>query len=138
MCEIIPGTYDSHQDRLNILIDDSISLDALNAIRKLAEQVQRGEISPKEAKEAAEQIAPKSAKLFDIANWSDQAQATLLAAIIGAIAIVVAARMTSGSDTDITIQPIIEHVIESSPDKLRGSTAIGRVPPRMQRLKPRG
>lgn len=93
--EIIPGRYEAKVDRLNILIDPSISPAALLAIRNLALAVSLGHISPAEAKKEAEKIHPKAGKLFDVANWSDQAKATLYAAIIGATAVITAARIWS-------------------------------------------
>jgi hypothetical protein len=48
--EIIPGRYEAKVDRLNILIDPSISPAALLAIRNLALAVSLGHISPAEAK----------------------------------------------------------------------------------------
>ena len=126
--EIIPGVYDATADGLNVLIDPSISLEALGKIRQLVERLQQGKISSLEAKAEAEKISPKAGKLFDIANWSDQAKATLFAAIIGAGAIVLAARMASSPNQTINIQPVIERVIQeekpSLKNDLKSSSAI--------------
>ena len=99
--EVISGVYDGTITGLNILVDPSISREALIALRNLAEQLQRGEISVSEAKNQAHLISPKATKLFDIENWTDQAKATLYASIIAAIGVVIAARLSSPSCSDM-------------------------------------
>ncbi len=121
--EIIPGTYLAHTnqagvDRINLLIDPSISLPALGAIRKLAERAQAGEISAEQAKREAEKIHPKAGKLFDIANWSDQAKATLYASVIGAVAIIAAARIASPPSQTTVIHPVVAERVVAKPDAL--------------------
>src|SRR3990167_10692866 len=59
--EIIPGVYDPTAAGLNVLIDESISVEALEAIRSLAERLKRGEISVEEAHAEAEKLAPQAA-----------------------------------------------------------------------------
>jgi hypothetical protein len=131
--EVIPGRYEEGvANQLNILIDPSISPEALEAIRRLAERAKAGKITPEEAKQEAEKISPKAGKLFDVANWSDQAKADLYAAIIkatGAIiastaAVIVAAKMASSPAPSVTvnIQPVIER-IETRKETLRGTTS---------------
>jgi hypothetical protein len=121
--EIIPGRYEAKSDRINVLIDPSISLSALVAIRNLALAVSLGRISPAEAKKEAEKIHPKAGKLFDVANWSDQAKATLFAAIIGATAVIGAARIaTTSSNKDSPI--IIERVVDRKKDDLLATSAL--------------
>lgn len=113
--EILPGMYRGGVDTINLLIDPSISLQALGALRKLAERAQAGKISVQEAKREAEKIHPKAAKLFDIVNWSDQAKATLYGAIIGAVALIAAARITSPASQTTAINPVaLERVIQKS------------------------
>jgi hypothetical protein len=110
--EIIPGTYQARLDRLNLLLDPSISLLALGAIRKLAERAKAGEIDAQEAKREAEKIHPKAGSLFDIANWSDQAKATLYASLIAAVAVIAAARIASSPSQTMIISPtVIERVV---------------------------
>ena len=82
IAEIIAGTYVAEADRINLLIDPRIWLRALGVIRKLAERAGAGEISIQDAKREAEEIYPKAGSFFDVANWSDQAKATLYASII--------------------------------------------------------
>ena len=130
LSEVIPGIYDASLDDLNILIDRSITPEALGEIRRIAERLQHGEISVPQAKAEAENISPKAGQLFDIANWSDQAKATLYAAIIGATAIVVAARMTSSADPTVSVQPVVERIIQEEKPSLKNdlkSFQVGRI-----------
>ena len=141
MSEIIPGIYDATQDDLNILLDPSISPEALGEIRRIAERLRQGEITVPQAKAEAEKISPKAGKLFDIANWPPQAKATLYAAIIGATAIIAAARMASSPDPTVIVQPVIERVMQaekpSLKNDLKSTSAI--TPPKVQipRRKPK-
>lgn len=118
--EILPGDYEVVGDRLQLLIDASISREALLKLREIAEQLQRAEISPQEAKRRAKAVAPKAAKLFDVTNWSDQARATVLAAIIGGISVIAATKLSSQTTViNITHQPVIERVVpEPQPRKM--------------------
>lgn len=141
MSEIIPGMYDTTLDDLNILIDRSITPEALGEIRRIAKRLQQGEISVPQAKAEAEKISPKAGQLFDIANWPPQAKATLYAAIIGATAIIAAARMASSPDPTVIVQPVIERIIQEERPRLKAvlksSSAI--VPPKVPipRRKPK-
>src|SRR5579862_6010579 len=108
---IMSGTYQGTVNGIEFLRDPSIPLPALGAIRRLAERAQGGEISPAEAKREAKKIHPKAEKLFDISNWSDQAKATLYASIIGAVAVVAAARIASGPTTIVQPTTFIERVV---------------------------
>lgn len=126
--EIIPGTYQPELDRINLLIDPSISLVALGAIRKLAERAKAGEISDREAKREAEKIHAKAAKLFDIYNWSDQAKATLYASIIGAIAVIAAARIASSPSQTTVINPIVMESVITNPAKTPRTLNRGKAP----------
>jgi hypothetical protein len=120
--EIVPGTYEVIGERLSLLVDPSVTPAARAALQEIAKRAQAGEITPQEAKEAAEKIAPGSGKLFDIASWSGQAKATLYAAIIGAAAVVGAAKMASQPSHTVNVQPVIERVIERT--DLRSSTSL--------------
>jgi hypothetical protein len=129
--EIIPGRYEAQASRLNLLVDSSISLEALSAIRELAEAAARGRISPEEAKRAAEKIHPKAGKLFDVANWPGQAKATLYAAIICAAGAVVAAKVASSPNQTVTINPIVvERVVGKTKNDLLSSTNVPLPRPR--------
>jgi len=116
--EILPGAYEALSDRLQLLLDPSISKEALLALRPVVELLQRSEISLDEAKRRADAVVPNGGKLFDIGNWSDQAKATLYAAIIGAIAVVAAAKVAGTAvNVNIATEPTIERVLPYPPRK---------------------
>jgi hypothetical protein len=112
MGEIIPGTYSKTAEGLNVLLDPSISPDALAAIRDIAERARAGKITPEQAKSEAEHIKPGLGKLFDIGNWSDQAIATLYQGVIVAVGAIIAARIALSPSPNIEVTPIVERVIE--------------------------
>ena len=139
--EIISGTYKAGIDRVNLLLDPRISQEALRALAAIASAAKDKSITAEEAKRAAEKIHPSAGKLFDVSNWSDQAKATLYAAIIGAAAILAAARITSSTTPSIVVQPTIERVVPTAKMYLRGSSVLSssrRVPlPKAKPLKRR-
>jgi hypothetical protein len=110
-CEIIPALYEAKVDRLNVLLDPSISIETLAVIRSLALELQKGKITPAKAKKAAEKIHPAAARLFDISNWSDQARVTLYAAIIGAAAVIYAAKIASPPSQNVLVQLVVERIV---------------------------
>jgi hypothetical protein len=110
--EIIPGNYQALSDCINLLLDASISPQALGALRKIAELAEAQKISAEQAKHEAERVVPGGGRLFDVSNWSDQARATLYASIIGAIAVVAAAKLSSCSSPNVVVHPTIERIIE--------------------------
>jgi hypothetical protein len=134
--EIIPGVYDATDDRLNILIDSSISPEALSAVRQLAERLQQGTITSVQAKEEAEKILPRLGKLFDVWNWSDQAKATLWAAILGGAAVIQAARIASAPSQTVIVQPTIERTIETK-ELLLSSSALSSPQVPLPRPRPK-
>jgi hypothetical protein len=92
---------------------DTLTAAQLGALRNLAERAKTGKISPQKAKQEAEKIDPNVGKLFDIANWPGQAKATLYASIIGAVAMITAAKIaTSPTQTTVTNPTVIERIIE--------------------------
>jgi hypothetical protein len=127
--EIIPGSCSTMDQRLKLLVHNTISMEALSALCRLAERAQSGEITPEEAQEKAEEIVPGTGKLFDVHNWSDQAKATLYASIIGAIAILVAAKIASAPNQNINIQPVVERVIEPADQNSSSVMAPTDTPP---------
>ncbi len=86
-------------------------------------------------------ISPEAGKIFDIANRSDQPKATLYAAIIGATALVFAARMSSSPNLTVNLQPVVERIIEGEKpdlkDRLKSSSAIAPPIPRRKPKPPR-
>ena len=122
--EILPGKYTSKGDSLSVLFDTSISSEALAAIQAIVFKLQQNEISVADAKVQVEKIAPKAGRLFDVASWDGGAKATLYASIIGAIAIIVVARMaSSSSQSQVFPEIVVERVIEKSIDRLSDSAA---------------
>ena len=128
--EILSGVYRSNEDILEILVDSSISPEALTAIKRITERLQRGEITVPEAKAEAEKISPKAGRLFDIADWSDEAKSRLYSAFliaIGAIAVAGITRTALSPRQTVNVHPVIERVIQekkpSAKDWLRSSSA---------------
>lgn len=95
--EIIPGRYEASAGKLNILIDPSISPEALAAIKDIAERALAGAIRPEEAKKEAEAVHPTAGALFDPTSWT-QPQAIVYAAIIAAVGAVLAAGITAAGN----------------------------------------
>lgn len=123
--EILPGLYAPDGDNISLLLDPGISPEALEALGRLLRAVQAGELTPEDAQKEADKVHHGFGKLFNISQWSDQAKSTLYASIIGAIAIISAAKIASAPSQTIVIQQpaTIEHVITRK-RKLLGSTAL--------------
>jgi hypothetical protein len=66
---------------MNLLVDASISREALAALGKLLSRVEAGEISPAEAAVEAKRISPKLGGLFDPSTWSSEVKAAAIAAV---------------------------------------------------------
>jgi hypothetical protein len=125
--EIIPGHYEAHADRLNLLVDPRISPEALAALQRLAKAASTGQISVEKAREEAEKIQPGAGRLFDIADWPAQAKATLYAAIVGATGVVMAASIAStrSSGPAARAPSVIEEVYERrNKDDLLSTSAL--------------
>jgi hypothetical protein len=123
--EILPGLYAPDGENISLLLDPGISPAALKEIQRLLLAVQIGEITPEHAQMEAERVHPGWGKFFNIAQWSDQAKATLYASVIGAIAIVAAARINSPpSQTVIINPPTALESVTSRKSGLLGSTAL--------------
>jgi hypothetical protein len=107
--------YKGGVNTINLLLDPSVSLQALGALRKLAERAQTGEISVQDAKREAQRIHPKAGRLFDVADWPGQAKATLYGAIICAVGAVAAAKIaTAPSQTTVINPSAFERVIQDA------------------------
>lgn len=65
--EIIPGIYDAAYGRLNVIVDPSISPEALTALKNIVERLQRDEITSRQAVEEAAQIDPRFGRALLIA-----------------------------------------------------------------------
>lgn len=111
--EILPGTHSAFRDRISVILDPSVSLQALAALESLAKAVSENRISAVEAQRQAEDISSGTGRLFDFSNWDPQAKATLVGAIATAIALVVAAKLSSPT---IINQPVIERAVPRLPN----------------------
>ena len=61
-CEILPGEYRARdKGRLDLLLDPSISPAALEALKKIVEEVRDGKLSPEQAETEARRVAPQIA-----------------------------------------------------------------------------
>lgn len=130
-CEVIPGVYDSSQSVLNILLDESISPEALSAIRGIAERLQRGELTLRNAKVEAERLSPKAARIFDFKDWSGRDTATACLSIIAIVTTLLTTKCNPAPTTVVNIQPVIERVVDVEQTdlktRLRSSGAIIRL-----------
>jgi hypothetical protein len=113
--EIVPGTYETIGDRLNLLLDPSISPEALRALQRLAMDAHKGTVSAEEAEKQAEKIHRGAGKLFNVADWSDSAKATVFSAIITSVSVIAAAAISSLHSPNVTVHPVIERVIPERP-----------------------
>lgn len=68
--EVIPGTYNPAADGMNILLDPSISAEALAAIKIIAQRAVAGTITPAAARAEIEKIEPRAASVFDFKSYS--------------------------------------------------------------------
>lgn len=80
--EFVPGVYDSLPNGIRVLLDPSISRDALAALQEIAQRLQRNEVSPENAVEQASAIDPKFGRSLGIAAkigpWAIPVLLTLL------------------------------------------------------------
>jgi hypothetical protein len=95
--EVLPGRYDVVGGRLNLLLDPSITPEALTALRAIAERLQRNVISRQEAEREAASISSRFTGLFR--GIKQETVATVAAAIITAIGAVIVARESSPNTT---------------------------------------
>ncbi|MEJ5081060.1 hypothetical protein [Ochrobactrum sp. MYb379] len=110
--ELISGSYTSIGDKLKLYLGPSVSMEALKALRDIAVRLQRDEITSQQAKHEAEKISPRFGGIFDAKNWSKEVKAAICAAIISSFGTAVANKLTTPSTPTITVQPVIERVIE--------------------------
>lgn len=112
MSEVLSGAYQARGQFFNLLLDPSISKEALAALRQIAEDAQANRITPEEAKRRATEVAPKAGRLFDIADWDGNAKANLYGSIIAAIGAVATAYVVAGGPKEsTTIERVIERTI---------------------------
>jgi hypothetical protein len=90
----VNGTYEAYSDRLHLILDANIPVEARRALVALVEKVRDDAIDLKQARTEAEKISPKAARLFDIADWPAEAKAALYAGILVAAATLAAPRLS--------------------------------------------
>lgn len=134
--EVLPGEYTSTPDGLNVLLDPSISKEALNALKRLAERVAEGEVSPEEADAEAARISPRLKGFFSRIDWPNQ----IVGAAVAAAITLAAARLPTEPSTPQTVinNPVtINYTLEKS--ALLNSTCPAPLltPPDAPRLKPK-
>lgn len=128
LSEIIPGRYDAIGRQLSILIDPSISQEALAAIRELVGKVERKELTPEQAAAEAKKISPTLAGLFDPATWSPEVKA----AIIGVVGLLLA--QSSSCSVNINYSPTtIERIERAHPQPPLAPDSILKMPPKGDR-----
>ncbi|XSC46804.1 exodeoxyribonuclease VII small subunit [Bradyrhizobium sp. RDT10] len=127
-CEIIPGKYSAGKKSLNLLIDPSISKEALAAITEIATRLQAGKISIEEAQKEVESVAPEAKGLFK--GWTRSEVIAMAGAIIAA-----AALLKPSAAPVVHVQPVIERVVKPVPDWL-SSSGLTKVP--LPKPRPKG
>ncbi len=101
--ELIGGSYSSEADRLNVLLDRSVSPDALRALLDIVELYRRGEITVEEAAHSASLINSLFASLFS--GLADQ-KGAIIGALIGAIGTILATKYASAPTiVNVTVAP---------------------------------
>lgn len=132
--EVIPGAYKSDAGKLNVLIDPSVSREALLAIQKVVVRLQKGEINEQEARQEVEAVAPKVAKLFDFSKWSGKDTVNAALAIGTLITALLAAKVHQPNVTINNFYPPAIHETHPkgekllSPESLKGSTSLSGIP----------
>ena len=129
--KFVDGNYEAYEDRIKILLDPNLFLEIKQAISNLIRRVQANETSLEEAKDEAEKLSPSAGRLFDVSNWSTEAQVALFGACLMAAATLVAPRLsTPASNTEIHIHNTIKVSQKLNiKDELQNTTAIPPVPP---------
>jgi hypothetical protein len=129
-CEIIPGQYRAQdKNRIDLLLDRSISPEALAAINAIAVQLRDGAISTEAAQKEIERVAPQAAGLFK--GWTRGEKIAMASAIIAAIAL-----LKPSDHTVVNVQPVIERVVERPPSDWLSSSSLSKVP--LPRPRPKG
>ena len=85
MAPCLAGTVDQAKSTFEIIDDGAFSSVELQQIVEILNRLVSGEITTEHAQEQALSINPNAGRLFDIANWGENAQALLLTTIISSI-----------------------------------------------------
>ncbi len=85
VCEVISGVYSvTVKNQLNVILDSSVSPDALQALLDLVRRVETGNLSPQEADKQAAKISPELRGFFSRIDWSNTT-ATIVGAVLASI-----------------------------------------------------
>jgi hypothetical protein len=128
--EIIPGDYSVYGERLNVLLDPTISLDALMALNTIVLRLQTGELTAELAEGEARAAAESFGGLLNFRTWPPGTRAMVIAALVTAVGSIIAAR---SAPRDV-IHPVTEPV--SAVPKKRSQKRAPSPKPRSKR-KPR-
>lgn len=136
--EAIPGEYSIYGDRLNVLVDPTISVDALIALRNIVVRLQRGELTAEEAEREATKAVQNFGGLLNFRTWPPEARAIVIAALIAAIGSIIAARSTAPDVTTVHIHPVTERISEApkEPSRKRTRPRISKPRPKPRKTKP--
>jgi hypothetical protein len=136
--EVIPGEYSMYRDRLNVLIDPTISVDALIALRNIVVRLQRGELTAEEAEREATKVVQNFGDLLNFRTWPPEARAIVIAALIAAIGSIISARSTPPDVTTLNIHPVTERISESPKEPSRKRARVSKPRPKPRKTKPPG
>ena len=85
MVEMLDGSYSIINDRIQMVLAPTVSLEARVALLGVVDDVQSEKISLDEAERRAEKIEPGFGALFAISKWSPDARAAVLSTIVSGI-----------------------------------------------------
>jgi hypothetical protein len=135
--EVIPGEYTMYGDRLNVLADPSISVDALIALRDIVVRLHRGELTAEEAEREATKAAKSFGGLLNFRTWPPEARAIVIAALTTALGTVIAVRSTPPPTTNVYIHSAGQRIVEAPKEPSRKRTRIAKSPPKPRARKPK-
>lgn len=95
--EILSGRYEYAKDTLSVLLDKSVTPEALKALLEIVTNLDQGNITPLEAHEEAVKLSPAFSGLFNPSSWSGEVKA----AIIGSLMMLIPSILNGGSSTTI-------------------------------------
>ena len=134
--EVIPGEYSMYGDRLDVLVDPTISVDALVALRNIVLRLQRRELTAEEAEREASKAAQNFGGLLNFRTWPPEARAIVIAALIAAIGSIIAARSTPPDVISVNIRPVTERISEAPKEPSRKRTRVSKPRPKPRKTKP--
>lgn len=138
--EMIPGDYDVINDRLNIVVDASISRATLEALGLIAERLRREEITLEEAEDYATKLSPKLRGLFSGLSTDNKIQIAM--GVLTVVGSLLGAKLAGGDTIVNNYPPAITETVGSIPSPaapvwgfLPKEGPIPKPNPRMESLK---